>query len=335
MRITKTINASRVALCLVAASTVLFTLSAGATDLVGETSATFQWTPASGPVVEYAVFVNLNGAGFGADPDQVVSSTSVTLNGVYGDSLVIKVAARDDRGNQGPFSSESEIARFVALAPILSLSTASLSTSATSGDNPGDLSFAVANAGFGTLDYSISANAAWLNLSLSTGTATTETDTIGVSFDMTGLGAGTHSAIITVSATGLPSKTIAVDVEITLQPGVLAVNTGLFETHVTQGFNGPSTSFEVSNAGEGSMSYTISANADWLILSPTTDTVSSEIDTIAVSFLTHALTKGTYNATITVTAEGSSSGPHEISVQLEVLAPLGAPGTPCLVLINP
>jgi len=80
---------------------------------VYETSATMSWTPASGSVSAYAVFVSRNGGGFSVAPDQVVSGTQVRLQAAFGDTLVVRVAARDRYGNQGPYSPESDAIHFV------------------------------------------------------------------------------------------------------------------------------------------------------------------------------------------------------------------------------
>ena len=46
---------------------------ASAVGLLGETSATLEWTPASGPVVEYGVYVALNGQPFTDEPETMVA----------------------------------------------------------------------------------------------------------------------------------------------------------------------------------------------------------------------------------------------------------------------
>ena len=101
MNIIRTPIAAASITAIVAIQMFLLSESTLAADLVGKTSATFNWTAATGPVFQYAVFVDRNETGFPATPEQLVSSTSVTLTGSYGDALVVRVAARDDVGNQG------------------------------------------------------------------------------------------------------------------------------------------------------------------------------------------------------------------------------------------
>ena len=85
-------------------------------DLVGRDHATFSGTPAAGPVVGYSVYVSRNGQpearhGFAAD------STRETVYGAYGDTVVVRVAAADSAGNEGPLSPHSDTVRFVAPPP--------------------------------------------------------------------------------------------------------------------------------------------------------------------------------------------------------------------------
>jgi len=94
-----------VATPLLAIAVLAITSAAIAAD---ETNVTVRWAPATGPVEAYAVFVSRNGQEFAIVPDHVVNETQVTLQGAVGDTLVVRVAARDKHGNQGPFSPDSD-----------------------------------------------------------------------------------------------------------------------------------------------------------------------------------------------------------------------------------
>ncbi len=95
---------------------VLAAEPATALDLVGVTSATLAWTPATGPVAGYSVFVSRNGS-VPAAPERKVTGTRVTVAGVLGDTLVVWVAAYDAGGRQGPVSPSSVPLRFTASPP--------------------------------------------------------------------------------------------------------------------------------------------------------------------------------------------------------------------------
>jgi hypothetical protein len=78
--------------------------------------ANFTWTAASGPVAGYAVFVNRNGAGYPAVPDQLVTAPQATVSASYGDTVVVAVAAYDASNTFGPLSPVSDLYQFVAAA---------------------------------------------------------------------------------------------------------------------------------------------------------------------------------------------------------------------------
>ncbi len=318
---------------IVAVQMFFLAASALSVDLVGKTDATLNWTAATGPVFEYAVFVNRNGGGFPATPEQVVSSTSVTLTGAYGDTLVVRVAARDDVGNQGPVSLDSEVTNFLAPPPALNLSTSSLTATTPLGGSPANQTFAINTSGESTLEYSIATDASWLSVSPSSGTATTETDTITVSFATTALAAGSYSATITVSAVGLAAQTIAVSLSVSAAPGLLSLNKSSISTQVTMGSDALDQNFVISNIGGATVNYTVTASEAWLSVSPSSGTLSpSATQTITITFQTASFNPGVQSATITVTPSGSGGSPQQITVTVDVTDPLGAPGKPFLVL---
>ena len=76
----------------------------------------FAWTAAAGPVAGYGVFVNRNGAGYPAVPDQLVTAPQAMISASYGDTIVIAVAAYDASNTFGPPSPASDVYEFVAAA---------------------------------------------------------------------------------------------------------------------------------------------------------------------------------------------------------------------------
>ncbi len=89
---------------------------AGATlEIVGETEATFEWQPASGPVVGYLVHVSRND--LPAMVHRSVTENRVTVNASPGEELRVQVVAFDTEGNQGPASSFSDTVAFAAAPP--------------------------------------------------------------------------------------------------------------------------------------------------------------------------------------------------------------------------
>jgi hypothetical protein len=65
-----------------------------------------------------------------------------------------------------------------------------------------------------------------------------------------------------------------------------------------------SDTFAISNTGKGTLSWTISDNASWLSVSPTSGTTTTEKDVITATVNRSGLTSGTNSATITITGGG-------------------------------
>ncbi len=98
-----------------------------------------------------------------------------------------------------------------ALPPVLAVAPLSLGLAAAPGaTTPVTQTFAVSNAGEGTLNYTVSDDAAWLIVTPASGSAPA---TLTASANPTGLAAGTYTATITVSGASA-TKTVAVTLTI-------------------------------------------------------------------------------------------------------------------------
>jgi hypothetical protein len=95
----------------------------------------------------------------------------------------------------------------VTAALSINLSPSSLSYAATQGAaNPANQNIALTNSG-GTLNWTVSDDAAWLAVSPASGSGSS---TLTTSVNTAGLTAGTYTGNLTVSAAGTSSKTVAV-----------------------------------------------------------------------------------------------------------------------------
>lgn len=108
--------------------------------------------------------------------------------------------------------------------PVINRSPSSLEPNCCVGTNAGNQTFTIRNSGEGTLNYSINDNASWLSCSPTNGTSIAETDTISVHYNTSGLNAGTHNAIITISASGATNspQTISVVLTVSSKPSIPA-----------------------------------------------------------------------------------------------------------------
>ncbi|HRX87255.1 MAG TPA: hypothetical protein P5572_19690, partial [Phycisphaerae bacterium] len=98
------------------------------------------------------------------------------------------------------------------------------------------------------------------------------------------------------------------------------------QTSLNFGVGVNSVSFDVWNSGTGSLSYSISDNASWLTLSPTSGTSAGERDTVTATVNRSGLNGDSYSAEVTVTP--SIGAPITLVVTLLISAPSGPTLTP-------
>jgi len=80
----------------------------------------------------------------------------------------------------------------------------------------------------------------------------------------------------------------------------------------------PDDSFTVTNAGGGTLNYTITDGVNWLSVLPDSGSSTGEPDTIQVIYEVAGLSVGTHNATITVADPNAGNSPQTVAVHLLV-----------------
>ncbi|HEX5647291.1 MAG TPA: fibronectin type III domain-containing protein [Nitrospira sp.] len=212
--------------------------------------------------------------------------------------------------------------------PSISLSPSTLSFSGVAGGTaPNAQQITLTNPSGGTLSWTTSDDAAWLNLSIGSGTTTTETDSISASVNPTGLAAGTYTAAVTISASGAANTPQVIPV--TLMLGAPPTSTPVISLNVpsltftgTSGGSNPSAqSFTISNTGTGTLTWTAGDDAAWLSLSPASGTNTG---TVAAAVNLTGLTAGTYSGTIIVSATGATSKTLPVSFTVKQPTTAGA-----------
>jgi hypothetical protein len=98
--------------------------------------------------------------------------------------------------------------------PVMTISTTSLGATGKAGTAIPSRTFSVRNAGSGALQYDVSASAPWIGLSPARGVSTGESDVITVSFPAAGLPAGVYTGSVTVSATGIASRSLTITLSV-------------------------------------------------------------------------------------------------------------------------
>jgi hypothetical protein len=98
----------------------------------------------------------------------------------------------------------------------------------------------------------------------------------------------------------------------------ISLSTTSLANSCTTGTNAPSQAVQIWNSGGGTLNYTISDNAGWLSVSPSSGASTGEQDTITLNYSTSGLSVGTYSATVTISDINAGNSPQTISVSLIV-----------------
>jgi len=157
--------------------------------------------------------------------------------------------------------------------------------------------------GFGSLQWSLSENAAWLTVSPLTGTTTNELDQVTAIIDRAGLGYGNFTSIIEINSNG---GNYNLDVVMTVQnPNApqLTVDRQFLEFGDIES----SQQFNIDNTGSGELSWNIAEGYSWLTVTPDFGTTTTEVDAITVFVDRSGLDPTTYNGSISITSNGGNT----------------------------
>jgi M6 family metalloprotease-like protein len=191
--------------------------------------------------------------------------------------------------------------------PAIGSTATSISAACDFGANPMDFVFSIYNGAGGTLNYSISDNAAWLNCTPAAGSLTTTSDAITVTFDAAALTSGSYNAAITVTATGASNTPQIIPVTLTVAdaPVLLVSPTTINESLLPLGIS-KKKYFSISNGGGGSMAYTVSTVATWMIPRVTTGQCANETDLVYLDIDAIGLPIGLHSEEIEVSTAGET-----------------------------
>lgn len=207
-------------------------------------------------------------------------------------------------------------------APTIGYSPSSFGFSATeAGANPPSQTLSIWNSKGGTLNWSVSHDADWLSLNPTNGTSAGEHDGVTVSVNISGMTPGSYNATITISAPGATNtpKTASVNLTINPQP-TIARSPSRFSFTATKGGANPSDqTLEIWNSGVDTLNWSVSDNATWLSLNPTTGSSTGETDSLTVSANITGMAAGDYSANITISAPGGSNTPQTVPVTLTII----------------
>jgi hypothetical protein len=190
------------------------------------------------------------------------------------------------------------------------------------GANPATQEIEIRNSGGMVLNYEITTDVPWIVVSPSSGSSGGVVRSHIVLIDSQDLQEGTHRGRLTIrdeNASNSPER-VNVSVTVTDQPPpTIEVDPrNLRFIAQTGASNPPIQNIFVGNAGEGTLRYDITWDAEWLAVSPTSGTVqdAGRIHNVAVD--SQGLNRGNYSGIIRVSDPNATNDPQRIQVNLEV-----------------
>jgi hypothetical protein len=221
-----------------------------------------------------------------------------------------------------PASSSSSPPPPAPVPPAIGASPTSLSFAATQGGaNPAAQVLSISNTGGGTLSWSANDSAPWLTLSPASGTGN---GTVTLTAATGTLTTGSYSGTVTMSATGASPVTVPVTFTVTapVRTPAIGLSPTTFSFTATQGAANPApNTLNVTNPGTGTLTWSVTDNANWLTLTPASGTTTTGTSPVTLSLNTAGLLAGPFTAAITVTATTATNSPQTIPVTLTVSAP--------------
>jgi len=181
--------------------------------------------------------------------------------------------------------------------------------------NPASQTMTIANGGGRQLDWTLVKSQPWLSVTPGAGTAPSDVELL---VDISGLGVGTYYDTVVVSSDSADNspQLATVRLDVVDNPPVLVVEPTTLNFEVVQGDpDPPAKSFDITNGGAGSLSWTAAKKSAWLSLSALAGTAPSTVD---AQVTVGGLIPGTYRDTVVVLSSEAINSPRTVIVTLVV-----------------
>ena len=259
----------------------------------------------SGQVLEHAISVDKSGLASQSDP----YTAKITISSTQACNSPQQISVSLNLSKEPPpeISVTPKDVRFVA---------------SVGGSNPPAQTIRVKNSGQGTLNYTLSEDAAWLGVNPASGTSTGGENTHSLTVNSSGLATGTYSAAVTITDANAVNSPQVVNVSLeigTSLPPRIAVDPDTLKFSARVGGANPSSQkIKVQNSGEGTLNYAITEDAAWMTVSPASGVSTGQEVSHTVSVNIAGLSKGTYTGLIMVSSPSASNSPQAVHVTLEL-----------------
>jgi uncharacterized protein (TIGR03437 family) len=216
-------------------------------------------------------------------------------------------------------------------APQLTVTENQLDYGLAQGSAPVQAQLLVTNSGGGVLTFTTAVTGCTcVSVSTPSGQASPGSPAaVGYTVNPVGLPPSTYYSQIVINASNGQQVTVPVTIAInSTTQSIVLTQTGLLFATVPQGAAPPSQTFGIFNAGQGSMSYsvttqTLSGTPAWLTASPSSGSVAagSVVTPVTVSVNPGSLPLGQYYGLVQVSAPNAGNSPQVVSVLLNIVDP--------------
>ena len=188
--------------------------------------------------------------------------------------------------------------------------------------DPISKTFEIWNDGTGTLVFNITGYPSYVTVTPKDGTSADSSDkkTITVEISTSSLGEGEHSVAIPIQSND-GNGIFYVNFTLINPPQLSYTPLNIYLYDVEKGTIFDKT-IEIWNEGDGTLTYTLAANCEWIILDPEEGESTGEKDTINVTIDTSSLDVGIHECNITINSNGGSG---IVRVHVEVIPPAQPP----------
>jgi uncharacterized protein (TIGR03437 family) len=215
--------------------------------------------------------------------------------------------------------------------PQLTLGQTHFAYGLTQGSSAVQAQLLVTNPGGGVLSFTTQVTGcSCVSVSTAAGQASAGTPAaVGFTVNPAGLPPSTYNSAIVISASDGETVTVPVQTAVnSLSQSIVLTQTGLLFGTVAQGGAPPAQSFNVINAGQGTMNYslsvqTLSGTPGWVSVGPSSGSVAANAVSapVVVTVNPAGLAIGQYYATVQVIAANAGNSPQVVSVLLNVVDP--------------
>jgi uncharacterized protein (TIGR03437 family) len=219
---------------------------------------------------------------------------------------------------------------FVVVIPTATLVAAPTTlqfAAAVGGAAPAAQSIQITNSGSGTLAWTATASDPWISLSAASGTAPS---TLSVTVSAAGMAAGVYTGSVQIAAPSAANSPESIGVTLTVSaatPTLSVAPQSLTFQYANGGAVPGAQNVAISNTGGGTLAWTASTSAYWLVASAASGNAPA---TLSVSVNPVNLGAGTYTGTVQVQASGGAGSPAPVSVTLVVT---GSPPAPAITSV--